>query len=161
LVMVVAKVIVIYDSKFGNTKLVAEIIAKGMSGVKGIDAVFKELTEVDPGKLIDYDAILMGSPNHYGGPTKRVKGFIERLGKLQLKGKPCAVFDTYLGKKSSYFFEKAVKKMEKIIKEKAPELKRIAPGLSIKVQGMKGPIADGELPKCKEFGKKIADQLKT
>jgi len=54
-----------------------------------------------------------------------------------------------------------VKKMEKIIKEKAPELKRIAPGLSIKVQGMKGPIADGELPKCKEFGKKIADQLKT
>jgi flavodoxin len=160
LVIVVAKVIVIYDSKFGNTKLVAETIAKGMSEVKGIDAVVKELAEVDPDKFINYDAILMGSPNHYGGPTKKVKGFIERLGKLQLEGKPYAVFDTYLGKKSSYFFEKAVKKMEKAINEKAPELRQIAPGLSIKVQGMKGPIIEGELPKCKEFGKKIAIQLK-
>jgi hypothetical protein len=32
--------------------------------------------------------------------------------------------------------------------------------LSIKVEGMKGPIADDALPKCKDFGKKIANQLK-
>ena len=98
--------------------------------------------------------------NHYGGPTKGVKEFINRLGKLHLNGKLFAVFDTYLGKKSDYFFEKAVKKMVKIINERVPALKQIAPGLSIKVQGMKGPIVEGELPKCKEFGKKIATQLK-
>jgi len=40
-------------------------------------------------------------------------------------------------------------------------LKQIAPRLSIAVQGSKGPIVEGELPKCKEFGKKIATQLKT
>jgi hypothetical protein len=68
-----------------------------------------------------------------------------------------AVFDTYI----KGDFEKAVKKMEKRINEKVPELKLIAPGLSIKVQGMKGPILEEELPKCKEFGKKIATQLKT
>ena len=73
-----------------------------------------------------------------------------------MKAKWVAVFDTYLGGD----FEKAVKKMEKRINEKIPRLKLIVPGLSIKVGGMNGPIVDGELPKCKEFGKKIADQLK-
>lgn len=41
-----------------------------------------------------------------------------------------------------------------------PGLKLITPSLSIKVKGMKGPIVDGELPKCKEFGNKIARQVK-
>ncbi len=150
---------VVYESKYGNTKLVAETITKGMSKV-GIELVIKELKEVDPSKITDYDAILIGSPNHYGGPTEGVKEFIDRLGELNLKGKLFAVFDTYLGKKSDYFFEKAVKKMEKIVSEKVPALEQMAPGLSIKVQGMKGPIVEGELSKCKEFGKKIATQLK-
>jgi len=157
----VARVIVIYESKYGNTKLVAETIIDGMSKVEGIETVIKELKEVDLNKIADYDVILIGTPNHYGGPTKKVKEFIDKLGKLHLKGKRFAVFDTYLGKKSDYFFEKAVKKMEKTINEKAPALKQIAPGLSTKVQGTKGPIVEGELPKCKEFGKKIATQLRT
>jgi len=57
-------------------------------------------------------------------------------------------------------FEKAVKKMEKQIGEKAPGLKLLAPGLSVRVDGMKGPITQGELPKGKDFGVKIATQLK-
>jgi len=32
---------------------------------------------------------------------------------------------------------------------------------AIRVGGMKDPIVEGELPKCKEFGKKLANQLKT
>lgn len=51
--------------------------------------------------------------------------------------------------------------MEKRISEKVPLMKKLVPGLSIKVQGMKGPIMDGELPKCKDFGKKIATKLKS
>jgi hypothetical protein len=39
-------------------------------------------------------------------------------------------------------------------------LKLAAPGLSIKVKGLRGPIVEGELPKCREFGVKIATQLK-
>ena len=50
--------------------------------------------------------------------------------------------------------------MEKIIHQEVQALKQIAPGLSVKVQGMKGPIMEGELPKCREFGEKIAAQLK-
>ena len=152
-----AKVIVVYESRYGNTKLVAETIVEGMREVEGIETVLSELKEVDLNKIPDYDVILIGSPNHFGGPTRGVKKFIDKLGKLTLKGKLFAVFDTYLGKD----FEKAVNKMEKRINEKVPRLKQITPGLSIKVQGIKGPILEAELPKCKEFGNKIATQIKT
>ena len=152
-----AKVIVVYESKYGNTKLVAEAIIEGISEIEGIEAVLSELKEVDLNNIADYDAILVGSPNHFGGPTRSIKKFIDKLGKLSLKGKMFAVFDTYLVND----FEKAVKKMEKRINEKVSGSKQLAPGLSIKVQGMKGPIFEGELPKCKEFGNKIATQLKT
>jgi len=152
-----AKVIVVYESKYGNTKLVAEKIIEGMRQVKGIETALSEVKEVDFHQISSYDAILVGSPNHIGGPTRGVKKFIDKLGKLKLSGKRFAVFDTYLEKD----FEKAVKKIEKRINEKVPGLKMIAPGLSIRVQGMKGPIAEAELPKCKEFGKKLATQIKT
>ena len=151
-----AKVIVVYESKYGNTKLVAEKITEGMRGVAGIETVLAELKEVNLSQLVGFDAILVGSPNHIGGATRSIRKFIDALGKLNLEGNLAAVFDTYLGGD----FEKAVKKMEKQISEKAPGLKLAAPGLSIRVEGMKGPITEGELPKCKEFGVKIATQLK-
>ncbi|MFC1904239.1 hypothetical protein ACFLXT_00520 [Chloroflexota bacterium] len=53
-------------------------------------------------------------------------------------------------------FEKTVKKMEKQIGGKASGLKIVAPGLSIRVDRMKGSITYGELPKCTEFGIRIA-----
>ena len=152
------KVIVVYESKYGNTKRVAETIMEGIREVQGAETVLNELKEVDLNKIAEYDVILIGSPNHYGGPTKSVSEFIDKLGKLNLDGRHFAVFDTYLGKG---FFEKAAKKMEKRINEKVPGLKRIGPMLSIAVQGSKGPIVEGELPKSKDFGKKIATQLKT
>jgi hypothetical protein len=55
--------------------------------------------------------------------------------------------------------EKAVPKMEEKIREKLPALKLLTPGLGIRVDGMKGPVTEGELPKAIDFGKKIAAQL--
>ena len=150
------KVIVIYESKYGNTKRVAETIIEGINKIEGIEAVLKEPEHVEPTKVLDYDVILIGSPNHISGPTRGIKKFIDKLGKIGLEEKMGAVFDTYLGRD----FNKAVRKMEKRINEKVPGLKLMTPGLSIKVGGMKGPIVEGELPRCKEFGNKIAKQMK-
>jgi len=152
----VAKVIIVYESKYGNTKLVAETIVEGMREVSGIEAVLSELKEVDLNQLAEFDAILVGSPNHIGGATRSIRKFIDKLGELDLKGKLAAVFDTYI--KQDY--GKAMRKMEKQISERIPGLKLATSGLSIRVEGMKGPIAEGELPKCKDFGVKIATQLK-
>ena len=151
-----AKAIVVYESKYGNTKLVAEAIAEGMREVPGVEAVLNEVKEVELDKLTEFDAILVGSPNHMGSATKGIRKFIDELGRLSPGVKLGAVFDTYIGRD----FEKAVKKIEKQISDKVPGLKLAAPGFSIKVEGMKRPISEGELPKGKEFGVKMASQLK-
>jgi len=148
---------VAYESRYGNTKRVAETIVEGMRLVEGVETALSDVKDVDFNTIADYDAIVIGSPNHMGGPTRGVKKFVDKLGTLPLKDKRFAVFDTY----TSRDFEKATKKMEQRIQEKAPGLKMVALGLSIKVQGMKGPIVEGELPKCTEFGTEIATQLRT
>ena len=96
--------------------------------------------------------ILLGSPNHMGRATKSIRKFIDNLGTLNLEGKRGAVFDTYMGGD----YEKATKKMEKQIGKKVPGLTIVTPGLSIRVDKMKGPITDAEIPKCKEFGVQLA-----
>ena len=150
------KIFIVYDTKYGNTKLVAEKIMEGMKEVKGIETVITSAKEADFERMADSHAILIGAPNHMGRPTRVIRKLIDKLGKLDLKGEWVAVFDTYLGGD----FEKAVKKMEGRIDEKVPNLKIITSGLSIKVGGIKGPIVEKDLPKCKEFGKKIANQLR-
>ena len=151
------KVFVVYDTMHGNTKLVAEKIVEGMKEIEGIETAISDVKEVDLKRVAGYDAILIGGPAHFGAPTRAINGFIDKLSKLNLEAKWVAVFDTYI----KADFEMAVKKMETRINEKVPRLKLIVPGLSIKVNGMKGPIVEEELPKCIDFGKKIATQLKT
>ena len=151
-----ARTIIIYESKYGNTRLAAEAVAEGIKLTSGIEPAVIELKEVNLEGLAEFDAILIGSPNHMGNATRGIRKFIDGLGKINLEGKRAAVFDTYIGGD----FEKAVKKMEKRISEKAPGLSLVAPGLSIRVDGMKGPITEGELPKCQNFGIIIGNQLK-
>lgn len=91
------KAIVIYESKYGNTKRVAETILDGINEIERIEAVLKEPKHAEPTEVLDYDVILIGSPNHWGGPTRGIKKFIDKLGKIGLEGKSGAVFDTYLG----------------------------------------------------------------
>ena len=150
------KVFVVYDTKYGNTKLVAETIADGLKELEGMETAISDIEELDLDNIPDFDLVLIGSPNHMGGPVRGITRFIDELGKRDMEGKQAAVFDTYMGGD----FNKAVSKMEARIKQKAPSLRLISSGLSIKVEGMKGPIVEGEIPKCREFGNKIAEQLK-
>lgn len=149
------KVFVVYDTKYGNTKLVAEKIVEGLKEVEGIEVAISDVEGVDLAKVAGSDAILIGTPNHVGRPARPITKFIDQLGELELKAKWVAVFDTYMGRD----FEKAVKNMETQLGEKVPRLKLITSGLSVRVGGMEGPIVEGELPKCKDFGKKITAQL--
>lgn len=156
------KVIVVYESKYGNTKRVAEAIIEGMKGIPSIEANLRERRDVNRKELLSYDGILIGSPNHIGSATHGIWSFIGKLGKLKLEGKLVAVFDTYRGvydRAKAPQFQAAVKKMEKHLGEKAPAMKLVTPGLFIMVQGKEGPITEGELPKAKEFGAKFAAQL--
>jgi flavodoxin len=146
------KAIVVYESKYGNTKLVGEKIVEGLKEAGEVDVTFNTASEVDINRITEYDIILLGSPNHMGGPVGSVEKFINKLKKVEVKGKHFALFDTYMGKD----FEKAVNKMRKRIIKKVPNAPQDIPGLSIKVKGMKGPLEDEEFSKCTKFGHDIA-----
>jgi len=152
------KVIVVYDTKYGNTKLAGETIVEGIKEVEGIETSIGYVKEIDIGKLADYDAIVLGAPNHMGRPSQTIKKFVNRLAELDLKAKNVAIFGTYSGRVRDP--DRAVKKLEKMAEKKLPNLKLISSSLSIRVNGIPGPLVEGELPKCKDFGRRIANQLK-
>jgi flavorubredoxin len=151
-----AKAIIIYESRWGNTKLAAENIGDGIKLGAPVEVVIKDVKNCDPTELAAYDAIVIGSPNHMGGATRNIGNLVNQLGSLKLEGKTVAFFDTCMGSD----FQKAVKKLAKMTSQKAPGVKLITPGLSVLVSGMKGPISAAELSKCKEFGTKLAAQIK-
>ncbi len=146
------KVLTIFDTKHGNTKRVAELIADGINSVEGNETDVVNVKDFDLSEDKTYDLVVIGSPNHVGSHVKNIKKLIKNLSNSAVKVNSFAAFDTYMGKD----FEKAVKKMEKQISEDLPNSARVLPGLSIKVSGMKGPIVEEDLSKCKEYGIKLA-----
>jgi menaquinone-dependent protoporphyrinogen IX oxidase len=76
------KVFVVYDTKYGNTKLAAETIVEGMREVEGIETAMSDVEEIDLEKVTDYDAILIGSPNHWGDLSAVSKGLSTNLANL-------------------------------------------------------------------------------
>ncbi len=151
------KVLIIYDSKYGNTKIVAENILKGIKQIEEIDAAICYAKEVDPQIIASYDALILGAPNHMASPSRTMKKFVDKLADLNLNAKSVAVFGTYSGRVR--IADRAVKKLEKIVQKTLPNLTLLSPSLSVRVKGVTGPVADGELPKCQDFGRKIAKQL--
>ncbi|MFX0033900.1 MAG: flavodoxin family protein [Promethearchaeota archaeon] len=159
------KVLVVYYTKYGNTQQVAKLIAEGITSVDNNEVVVNNVKDVKLKNPDSYDLLLIGSPVHFGSHVGSIKKFINKLPKAQLKAKTYAIFDTYMGDESESTEEgvcsytKMVDKIENQISEKMPNLTKAGPGLSIRVKGMKGPIAEEDLPKCKEFGVKLGTDL--
>jgi len=150
------KALLVYHSRYGNTKKVAEQISEGLKGIEDIQISIEHVNDVDLTKIDIYDLLLIGSPINLGGPDRAVKKFIKNLSKAPLKGNLYAVFDTYLNEKDR---GKAVNKMEKLIIRKIPDVKMVSPGLSIKVSEIEGPIVKDDLNKCREFGEMLIKQI--
>lgn len=69
-----AKGIVVYYSRSGNTKEMAEIIGAAMNEA-GLQTDCKSVDKVKADDLLAYDAIVVGSPTYYGhmaGPLKEL-----------------------------------------------------------------------------------------
>lgn len=149
------RVLVVYDSKYGNTRLVAEKIAEGLDEGDNAEVVVSNVRKIDVTAVTDFDAVLIGTPTHFGAPTRAVNKLIDKLGNLRIRIKFISVFATYFKGDVG----KAVSQMEDRIRVAMPDLKIISPGLSIDVKEIKGPVPEEEIPKCIEFGKMISMQL--
>ncbi len=150
------KVSVFYDSKYGNTQLAAEKIVEGLQS-RGLEVDLANIKDVGPGGAVCADVVVLGAPNHMASPSRAMKRFVEGLAAADLKATQFAVFGTYAGRARPV--DRAVKKLDAMVQSEMPKLKRVLPALSVRVNGVRGPVMDGELSRCLEFGKTIAAQL--
>lgn len=139
--------IIVYESVYGNTKKIAQAICQGISSVEGVECLVKKTGEIHTDDLCDYDAILLGGPNHNQEPALNLIRFIDRAAIVHLKAKVGAAFDTYTGGNKNV----AVSKLEKKIHEVLPGIS-LEEGFSAKVTGRKGPLADDEESLAHDFG---------
>lgn len=88
-----AKVLIAYYSRTGNTEQMASLVKEGAVSAGG-DVTCRDVGEVEPAHLPDYDAIVLGSPTYYGGPAAEVKRLVDESVKYhgRLTGKVGGAF---------------------------------------------------------------------
>lgn len=146
------KVVIIYDTVYGNTAKAAEAVADGIKE-KALQVELRHVKDVKPEDVTAFDVIILGSPTHAGDMSENMKSFVTGLKGLTLEGKKGAAFDTrYVGTEVG-----AVAAMESSMRELGIDV--VVPSSYFGVKGAEGPIAEGELPRGKEFGRAIAKKL--
>jgi menaquinone-dependent protoporphyrinogen IX oxidase len=149
-----SKAVVIYDSKYGNTRSVAERVAEIMRDKGNVEASILFVNDVDVNQLPSFDIIVLGTPNHWGRLTKKFKTMISELKNVDLSGKKIALFDTCFMADA----DKATASMEKRILKVSPNVQFLSPHMSVVVDHAKGPVAEGEMSKVDEFGERVASE---
>jgi NAD(P)H dehydrogenase (quinone) len=88
------KIAIIYYSRGGNTKKMAELVLEGASSVEGIDAAMFDVNGTDADKLLEYDGVIVGSPTYYGTMAWEIKRLFDESVKHhgKLDGKVGAAF---------------------------------------------------------------------
>jgi flavodoxin len=154
--MTMKKVLVVFDSSFGNTEKLGREIAAGIEETGLAECKVINIDDVGSEDLTVYDGALFGSPIHAFRATRGIKGAVKKAGKKGLQAKLLASFDTY---QAAGHVGKAAKQIEDELKKRISGSKVMSPGLTALVLGREGPLKDGELPKAREFGKKFAQEL--
>lgn len=78
------KVLVLYHSRGGNTKALAEAIAQGVRE-EGVEAVLRNAQEVTEGDFLECQGIIAGSPVYFGTMAAELKAVFDRFVHLRRK----------------------------------------------------------------------------
>jgi NAD(P)H dehydrogenase (quinone) len=102
-----AKVLVLYYSSYGHVETMADAVAEGARSVAGTQVDIKRVPELvpddvarksglktdqaaplaEPDDLVEYDAIIFGTPTRFGNMAAQMRNFLDRTGGLWAKGK--------------------------------------------------------------------------
>jgi NAD(P)H dehydrogenase (quinone) len=88
------QVLIVYDSKTGNTEKMAFAVAKGVKKADSVDVVVKKVDETTNEDLLKADGIIVGSPTYYGQMSGKVKAMFDKSVRIhgKLQGKIGAAF---------------------------------------------------------------------
>jgi Flavodoxin domain len=164
------KALVAYESWFGNTRRLAEVIADVLSAVGET-----ELVSVDDPlpSILHVDLIVLGAPTHVHGLSNRTsrEGAIKQRGgtgeagagargwieQLPLCGGPrVAVFDTR-AHKPELLVGSAAHGMAKRLQRRGYKL--AAEPESFFIEGTPGPLEEGELERAAAWGKALVSEV--
>jgi flavodoxin len=146
--------IVVYQSKWGNSRQIAEAIGNGLTETGHQAGVVPVNSAGSPDPSLDFIVL--------GGPTRaaRAYGPIKRLAKKVKdgwKGKYFATFSTGGTVTAEKPSKQASERMYEMLE--ANGLVPLAPPFKAGVKEMHGPLVEGEVERALEFGKELGGIL--
>jgi flavodoxin I len=154
------KVLVLFDSVFGNTEKIARAIAEGLGAQAEVEILRPE--QVDPETLASRDLLVVGSPTRGFRPTEALADLLNRIQPKALKEVKVAAFDTRL--KADELESAGVRFIVKTggyaAKRIADRLKKAGGSLVAAPEGFyvsdtEGPLKAGELERAREWAGKL------
>jgi len=140
--------LIVYDSQFGNTKMVARVIAAELAKSGKAKAV--HITDAKMPELKGVDILIVGSPTQGWKPMPDVLAFLKNL--PDLNGINVAAFDTRL-KSPKIFTGSAARIIAKELQNKGAKL--VCEPESFFVEGTKGPLRMGEIERAEDWARMI------
>ncbi len=154
------KVLVIYDSVFGNTEKIAQAIGDAIGLQENVEIL--RVSDVKPEQLTGLYLLIVGSPTRGFRPTKAIKHFLKNIPADGLQGVKVAAFDTRMSMEDVnsrilHFLVKifgyAAGPIAERLRKKAGELVIAPEGFIVK--GTEGPLKEGELERAATWAKQI------
>jgi flavodoxin I len=145
------KILVVYDSAYGNTEQIARAIFNVLGSQEEV-AIIKA-GSVNPEQLRGLEMLVAGAPTYGGRPTPAMLEFLNKIPEAALKGIKVAAFDTRLTNKLVGIFGYAAGKIADNLSKKGGTL--AAPAEGFYVKGSKGPLKDGELERAAVWAKSL------
>ncbi len=89
-------VLVLYYSKGGNTRKLAEAIAEGVGQVDGVEVVLRHTRDVTKDDFVTADGLVVGSPVYFGTMAAQLKLVLDEFVgvRRKMENKVGAVFST-------------------------------------------------------------------
>jgi flavodoxin I len=146
------KTLVVYDSVYGNTEIVARAVGEAIPG----ELQVVRAGQVNVSDLETADLLIVGSPTHGSLPSEAAQGLMTRIGSPAHKGARAATFDTRLtwGFLRRYGF--AADRLADTLKEKGWTLVGEPGGFF--VRGLKkGPLKRGEAERAAAWAKGLVE----
>jgi flavodoxin I len=150
------KIVIVYDSFFGNTEKVARAICEAVE--QQGDVQMLRATEVKLEHVRGADKLIIGSPTRKFRPSDSTTSFLKSLSAEDLKGVKAAAFDTRISLSDIHsaigrFFVKnfgyAAPFITKELKKKGAEI--AAPPAGFDVIDSEGPLKEGELDRARQW----------
>jgi flavodoxin I len=159
------KVLVIYDTFFGNTEQVARAIGEAFDAATSCEVL--RITQVKPEQLAEVDLLIAGSPTRAFRATDAMRKFLKDLSAGALKGVKVAAFDTRadVEEVNSRLLTGMVKLFGYAAEPIAGQLKKkggevVPPAEGFFIQASEGPLKEGELERAAAWAVEI-QQLAT